>query len=296
MSSSSQTLWVVATPLGNLGDLSDRAREVLGQADLILAEDTRRTGMLLKQAGLPKKKFLSLFEHNESKRAAEVVGLLQAGSSVALVSDAGTPLVSDPGYRLVRSVRQAGFRVAPVPGPSAVLAALTVSGLPPTPFTFLGFLPRKPGEQRKVLEPFAALKTTLIFFERKSRLPGTLALAHTVLGEREVCIARELTKVHEQVIICHLSQAREEAEDLLGEITVVVGPPTAEHGLSTEHDIEGMLLREMDRGGPPKEVVARVAARSQGWSRKSVYAAYQALKAEGEVRESPSGARSKGAE
>ena len=294
MSSSSQTLWVVATPLGNLGDLSDRAREVLGQAGLILAEDTRRTGMLLKQAGLPKKKFLSLFEHNETDRAAEVVRQLREGNSVALVSDAGTPLVSDPGYRLVRAVRQAGFRVAPVPGPSAVLAALTVSGLPPTPFTFLGFLPRKPGEQRKALEPFAALKTTLIFFERKSRLPGTLALAHAVLGEREVCIARELTKVHEQVISCHLSQAREAAENLLGEITVVVGPPLAEHGLSTEHDIQDMLLQEMQRGGPPGEVVARVVARSHGWSRKSVYTAYQAVKAAGGVRASPDGNESEG--
>jgi 16S rRNA (cytidine1402-2'-O)-methyltransferase len=156
----SARLWVVATPLGNPGDLSPRAREVLAAADLLLAEDTRRAGLLFQRLGIRSKGFLSLFEHNEEARIGTVLAALERGESVALFSDAGTPLLSDPGFRLVRACREAGFAVSPVPGPSAPAAALSASGLPPQPFVFLGFLPRKDGDIRRFLEPFAALPAT----------------------------------------------------------------------------------------------------------------------------------------
>ena len=157
MSSNSGTLWIVATPLGNPGDLSPRAREVLETADGILAEDTRRAGLLLSRCGLNvTTPFTSFHDHNEEARLPQVLELLQAGKTLALVSDAGTPLLSDPGYRLVRACRKAGIRVSPVPGPSAPVAALSASGLPPQPFVFLGFLPRKKAEQEAALRPYAS--------------------------------------------------------------------------------------------------------------------------------------------
>ena len=200
MSLTQATLWVVATPLGNLGDLSPRAGEVLELADVVLAEDTRRTGLLFARVGLPKPRLMSLHEHNEQARIDTVLGLLHQGLRVAVVSDAGTPLIADPGYKVVRAVRTAGFPVVPVPGPAAPITALMACGLPPYPFTFLGFLPRKPGDIRKILTPFADLGMTLVFFERKSRVAVSLAVAFEVLGGREFCLARELTKEHEEFI------------------------------------------------------------------------------------------------
>ncbi|WP_449242326.1 16S rRNA (cytidine(1402)-2'-O)-methyltransferase [Desulfovibrio sp.] len=273
----SARLWVVATPLGNLGDLSPRAREVLASADLVLAEDTRRAGLLFQRLGLPSKGFLSLFEHNEEARVEQVLAALSEGRSVALVSDAGTPLLSDPGYRLVRACRAAGVPVSPVPGPSAPIAALSACGLPPLPFVFLGFLPRKDGDIRRLLETYAALPATLVFFERKTRLAATLALAAKVLGPRDFCVARELTKEFEEFIQGRLDALDALPEEFLGEITVVVGPPETPARL-TEEALLDLLREESARGGKPREVARRAASRAPGWSAKEAYEKLSALR------------------
>ncbi|MFP4316078.1 MAG: 16S rRNA (cytidine(1402)-2'-O)-methyltransferase [Desulfovibrionales bacterium] len=271
MHSTGQRLWVVATPLGNLGDLAPRAREVLERADLILAEDTRRAGLLLKRCGIVPQNMLSLFEHNEEQRITHVLTLLTQGREVALISDAGTPLIADPGYRLVRACRKAGIPVSPVPGPSAIMAALSVSGIPPYPFVFLGFLPRKSGDQKSALEPYALLGATLVLFERKSRVEQTLQTAHEILGKREFCLARELTKKHEQFIYGRLGDDPKDLSGLKGEITIVVGPP--EQMLPTDKsELLVLLEKEMSRGGTPKEVSRRVRDKSIGWSSREIYA------------------------
>ncbi len=266
----SARLWVVATPLGNPGDLSPRAREVLAAADLVLAEDTRRAGLLFQRLGLPAKGFVSLFEHNEEARLGLVLAALERLENVALISDAGTPLLSDPGYRLVRACRQAGHAVSPVPGPSAPIAALSACGLPPLPFVFLGFPPRKDGDIRRLLEPFAALAVTLVLFERKTRLAQTLALAAEVLGDREFCIARELTKEFEEFLPGRLADLAGLPEELRGEITVVIGPPEA-GARASEEDLLAALRAELALGGKPKDVARRAAARCPGWTAKAAY-------------------------
>ena len=266
----SARLWVVATPLGNPGDLAPRAREILARADLLLAEDTRRAGLLFQRLGIPSKGFLSLFEHNEEARKDTVLAALDRGESVALFSDAGTPLLSDPGFRLVRACLDAGHQVSPVPGPSAPVAALSACGLPPQPFVFLGFLPRKDGDIRRFLEPYAALPLTLVFFERKTRLNKALALAAQVLGPRECCVCRELTKEHEEFLRGRLDDLSFLPEELLGEITVVLGPPE-EQARASEADLLNALRQELTAGGKPKDVARRAAARVTGWSAKEAY-------------------------
>ncbi|MDR2891749.1 MAG: 16S rRNA (cytidine(1402)-2'-O)-methyltransferase [Deltaproteobacteria bacterium] len=224
-------LWVVATPLGNPGDLSPRAREVLAAVDCVLAEDTRRSGLLLAACGVKAAGFMSLHEHNEQSRLKTILAELQQGRNFALVSDAGTPLLSDPGYRLVRACREQGILVSPLPGPSAPLAALSAAGLPPQPYVFLGFPPRKAGEVRKFFRPYLALPATIAFFERKDRLKNTLELLYELCGDREICIARELTKTHEEFILTELAKFGELPE-LLGEITVLLGPPSGKTTVS----------------------------------------------------------------
>lgn len=260
---------LVATPIGNLGDLSPRARETLETAELILAEDTRRTGLLLSRLGLAPARMLSFFEHNEEARQGEVLEALRAGQSVALVSDAGTPLLSDPGYTLVRACREEGLPVRVIPGPSAVLTALAASGLAPVPFTFLGFAPRKKSEGQKLLEQFAHIKTTLVFFERKDRLAETLALAAEVLGPRELCLARELTKTHEEILLSRLDQPVL-PEACLGEFTVVIGPPE-KGGRSSEQQARSALGYSLAQGLKPREAARRAGAGLSGWSVKELY-------------------------
>lgn len=264
------TLWIVATPLGNLGDFSTRARQTLEDADVILAEDTRRAGHLLQLSGLAGKRFLSLHEHNESSRIAEVLALLEQGFSVAVVSDAGTPLIADPGYRLVAACRQQGVRVVPVPGPCAPIAALMASGLPPYPFVFLGFLPRKGGDARALLRPFAQLGATLVFFERKNRVLPTLEIAFEMLGEREFCLARELTKKHEQFINGRLGQLQDFTEELLGEVTVIIGPPE-EIAATSRTDVLARVQSLMSAGMHAKDAARTVRDQTRGWSVKQIY-------------------------
>jgi 16S rRNA (cytidine1402-2'-O)-methyltransferase len=219
-------LWLVATPIGNLGDLSPRAAELLAGVDVIACEDTRRTGLLLQHLGL-KKPMRSLHEHNERARTTEILDLLASGRSVAVVSDAGTPLLSDPGFVVTRAAVRAGFTVSTVPGPSAALAALVVSGLPPYPFAVLGFPPPRSGKRRTFFGRFAELDATLVFFESPHRIVASLDDAGAVLGDRPAAVARELTKLHEEVLRGSLSELRATLgarPSIKGEIVVVVAP------------------------------------------------------------------------
>jgi 16S rRNA (cytidine1402-2'-O)-methyltransferase len=264
------TVWIVATPLGNLGDFSPRARQTLEGADIVLAEDTRRAGHLLQLAGISGKRLISLHEHNEAQRIDEVLALLSQGMQVAVVSDAGTPLIADPGYRLVAACRKQGISVVPVPGPCAPITALMASGLPPYPFVFLGFLPRKSGDTRALLRPYADLSATLVFFERKNRVLPTLELVHEVLGGREFCIARELTKKHEQFINGRLGQMPDFDGELLGEVTVVIGPPVEIHATSGP-EVLALVQALIREGKRPKDAARTVRDQVSGWSVKQIY-------------------------
>ena len=237
-------LCVVATPLGNAGDLSTRARETLAAAEVILAEDTRSARRLLAEAGIATAAgatILSCFDGNESDRAADTVAWVAAGRVVALVSEAGTPLVSDPGFRVVAAVAAAGLRVEPIPGPSALLAALVGSGLSPDRFTFLGFPPRKSGARRRLFESMRDAPFTLVLYESPMRTADTLSDLAAVLGaERRACVARELTKIHEELVRGTLGALAERYVDgrPLGEITLVVeGAADADQTLASDEDL-----------------------------------------------------------
>jgi len=274
-------LYVVATPIGNAGDLTPRAADVLSRADVVLAEDTRRAGLLFARQGLARpagrKGFFSLHDHNEEGRVPQVLAMIAAGQAVALVSDAGTPVLSDPGYRLVRACRQGGLHVTSLPGPFAPAVALSACGLPPAPMTFLGFLPRQKGQTKKLLARHAATGASLVFFERKDRLHATLALAAEVLGDREFAICRELTKQYEEFILGRLGGLAAAPLDVLGEVTVVIGPEALGGGVclpqNAEADpahsdplalLDAVLAQERARGGKPKEIARRAAGRLGG--------------------------------
>jgi 16S rRNA (cytidine1402-2'-O)-methyltransferase len=219
------SLVLVGTPIGNLADLSPRAAEALRAADLVACEDTRRTGRLLAGLGLDRP-LLSLHEHNERQRLPQVLARLEEGATVALASDAGTPLLSDPGYLLVREAAARGVRVEAVPGPSAVLAALVASALPPYPFTFAGFPPPKGGKRRGFYRRLADFDHTVVVFESPHRLLASLDDALAELGDRPAAVCRELTKLHEEILRGPLSELRAElaARDALrGEFVLVLG-------------------------------------------------------------------------
>ena len=218
-------LIVVATPIGNLADLSPRARAALESADLVACEDTRRTGRLLAGLGLSSR-MLSLHEHNERQRVPKLLELIATGDTVVLVSDAGTPLVSDPGFVFVREALARELPVEHVPGPSAVVTALVLSGLPPHPFTFCGFTPPRKGKRRSFFERFANLDHTLIFFESPHRLLASLGDALEILGDRPAAVGRELTKLHEEILrgsLRKLVETLSERPSLKGEFTLVIG-------------------------------------------------------------------------
>ncbi|MDO5484619.1 MAG: 16S rRNA (cytidine(1402)-2'-O)-methyltransferase [Desulfovibrionaceae bacterium] len=267
----SPRLWIVATPLGNPGDLSPRAREVLARADLILAEDTRRAARLCAQCGLEGRRFLSFYDHNEAERQEEVLRLLREGRELALISDAGTPLLADPGYRLVRSCRREGLPVSPVPGPSAPAAALSAAGIAPLPHSFLGFLPRDTAGREKLLQAFSRVPGSLVFFERKDRLRESLAVAARILGPREVAVCRELTKTHEEFILMRLEDSQSLPTDLLGEITVVIGPPEQTER-TPRAEVEALLQAGQECGDKPRDTVRRIQGAVHGWSSKEIYA------------------------
>jgi len=264
-------LYVVATPIGNLEDITYRAVRVLSEADLIACEDTRQTRKLLDHYGIAKPT-VSYHEHNEAERAAELVERLRAGAVVAVVSDAGVPLVSDPGYRLVRAAVEAGIPVVPIPGPSAVLAALAASGLPTDAFHFAGFLPSKPVQRAKVLETLAGEQATLILFEAPHRAVEALRAIEEVLGARPVVVARELTKLHEEFLRGSAPEVRaqlETRESLKGEITILVGKAT---GPAPDDRPLEQAVEELVSGGVPRMEAIKRVARRRGLSKRQVYA------------------------
>jgi 16S rRNA (cytidine1402-2'-O)-methyltransferase len=266
------TLWVVATPIGNLEDFSARARRVLGEVDLVLCEDTRHSGRLLAAFGI-QARLAPLHEYNEARATDGLVARLAAGESMALISDAGTPLLSDPGFRLVRAAAAAGIAVRPVPGPSALLAALSVAGMPTDRFSFEGFLPARAAARRSALDSLAAEKRTLVFFEAGNRLAEFLGDASAALGgEREAVVARELTKLHETLYRGTLAALAEglaaDSDAQRGEIVVLIaGRATAPEGDEAElARMLPLLLEEL----PPSRAV-RVAAKLCGVPRRRAY-------------------------
>ncbi|WP_194744598.1 16S rRNA (cytidine(1402)-2'-O)-methyltransferase [Thermaurantiacus tibetensis] len=271
-------LYIVATPIGNLADLSPRGADILRRADLIACEDTRVTATLLRAAG-SRRPMLRLDDHRERARTDALVARM-ARESVALVSDAGTPLVSDPGFVLVRAAREAGVPVTTAPGPCAAVAALSISGLPADRFFFAGFLPAAPRAREAAIAALAAVPGTLIFHETAPRLAATLAALAAILGDRPAAVARELTKRHEEVVTGRLAElaARFAQSPPRGEIVVLVGPRAEE--AATDDEVEAALRRALATM-PPGRAAASVAA-AFGVPRGALYARALALAAEDE--------------
>jgi len=241
-------LYLVATPIGNLGDISLRALSILARADLIAAEDTRHSRKLLSHFGI-KGELTPYHEHNAAKERPRLLARIGAGFSVALISDAGTPLISDPGYKLVREALDAGFTVISIPGPSAVIAGLTSVGLPTDTFLFGGFLPPKSGPRQKRLEELKPVPATLVLFETAPRLPKSLADMAEVLGPREAALAKELTKLHERVArgtLAELTATIEPGVELKGEFVVVIAPPSPDETLIGDEAIVAELKQALE--------------------------------------------------
>ncbi|GAB4358040.1 MAG: 16S rRNA (cytidine(1402)-2'-O)-methyltransferase [Oricola sp.] len=273
-------LYVVATPIGNLGDVTIRALETLAACDLLACEDTRVTRRLLDRYGI-RQKPVAYHEHNAETAGPKLLAALREGRAVALVSDAGTPLVSDPGYRLVAAARAAGIRVIPVPGASATLAALAASGLPSDDFRFIGFLPAKDGARRARLAELVHQPSTLIAFESPNRLPAALAAIADVFGpDRPVCVARELTKRFETILTGPATEIRDRfaSETVKGEIVILVAPAPAGDTEWTPEKTDA-LLRDMLRSLPVSKA-AREAAQLTGLPKSALYARLLELKGE----------------
>ncbi|HMD33287.1 MAG TPA: 16S rRNA (cytidine(1402)-2'-O)-methyltransferase [Candidatus Acidoferrales bacterium] len=274
------SLYLVATPIGNLEDISLRALRILREARWVACEDTRHTGKLLRHHGITTR-MVSYHDHNEQERSRELVAALARGEDVALVSDAGTPLVSDPGFRLVRAAIDGGIRVVPLPGPSAVLAALAAAGLPCEEFLYAGFLPARRGERRRALERLRAEPRTIVLFEAPHRLAGSLADAAELLGARPAAVGRELTKVYEEMrrgrldeLAAHYAGARAR-----GEITLVIGPAdgaavSAEAGgpsPATGTSLAERVAEIMNAEGLARNAALKRAAHERGMTRREAY-------------------------
>jgi 16S rRNA (cytidine1402-2'-O)-methyltransferase len=274
VAANSGRLAVISTPIGNLGDLSPRARNKLAAAELVAAEDTRRTGQLLTTLGLSRP-LLSLHEHNETERIDELLERLRGGARIALVSDAGTPLLSDPGFELVRRVAQEGLLVVAVPGPSAITAALSIAGLPTERFSFEGFLPARLAERRARLAELAPETRTLVFFEAPHRIAECLEDMSAAFGaERRAAVARELTKVFETVyrgtLATLVTQSRGDANFSRGEITVVVAGAVPGPQTEGRAQLDATLMVLLGELAPSK--AAALAARLTGVKRNEAYA------------------------
>lgn len=271
-------LYLVATPIGNLADITLRALETLAAADIVACEDTRVTRVLLDRYGI-RRRTTPYHEHNAAEAGPRLIAALSSGGSVALVSDAGTPLISDPGFRLVGQALEAGVRVVPIPGASSVLAALTASGLPSDAFLFAGFLPVKDGQRRGRLEALKAVPATLIFFELPRRVAHTLAAMSDVLGgERPAAIGRELTKTFEETrtgTLADLAAHYRDADTPRGEIVVCVGPPV-EAAAAQPEDVDRLLLSLA--GEMPASKAAAEAARMTGGQKPVLYRRLMELK------------------
>jgi len=266
----SGSLYIVPTPIGNLEDITFRAVRVLKEVDLIAAEDTRHTQVLLNHYDI-RTSVTSYHEHNERGKARELVEQLRQGRSIALLSDAGTPMISDPGYRLVVEAIRAGVQVIPLPGPSAVTAALSAAGLPTDRFGFEGFLPAKKSERRSTLEALKKDTKTLIFYEAPHRLKETLADMAEIFGDREVAIGREISKVHEEFLRGALREilATVEQQTVRGEITLVVqgatsGAPVSEEGVISE-------IRQLAENGMRVKEISELVGARHGISKREIY-------------------------
>jgi 16S rRNA (cytidine1402-2'-O)-methyltransferase len=266
----SGTLFVVATPIGNLEDITLRALRILREVDQIACEDTRHTRHLLDRHGIATP-MVSYHEHNEQARAEELLRELEGGKNIALVSDAGTPLIADPGYRLVAQARSRGVTVSPIPGASALISALSASGLPTDSFFFGGFLPARKTQRRKILEEMKAYPATLVFYEAPHRILEALGDIAEVLGPRRVTLGRELTKIHEEFVVGDPSELLEvlaKRPALKGEITLMIakGEPSTADAIPMEAAFDKLL-----EAGVPRMEAMKTVARDRGLSKREVY-------------------------
>ncbi len=284
----SGTLYVVATPIGHLGDVTMRAVETLRAAPRIVAEDTRRTRALLTHLGIAKKPLTSLDAHAAEREVARVVGWLTDGDDVALVTDAGVPSVSDPGATLVRAAALAGIRVAPVPGPSAVTAAVAASGLVNGGFRFYGFLPRGGAARADALASLLSTREAVVFFESPQRLAATLAELAEHCPQRSLVVAREMTKIHEEFVRGTVADIAARPRDWLGEVTLVLGPDAGAGAPRAvgDDEIDERIAAELGRGDGAREIAQRVAAWS-GRARREIYGRVLAVKTRATARSRP---------
>lgn len=267
------TLYLVATPIGNLADITHRAIQVLKDVDLIACEDTRHTQKLLNYYGI-NTKAISYHEHNEQQRARQLGDLLKEGSNIAVVSDAGTPAISDPGFRLVRAAIEIEAPIVPIPGPSALISALIAAGLPTDEFFFAGFLPAKSTQRRVRLDELKSIPGTLIFYEAPHRLAATLKDAREVLGEREAVVARELTKLHEEIRRGRLSELASHystANNARGEIVVLIDRNVIDAGVSETEASVAVLVERYEQEGMDHRAALKKAARELHLSRAEAY-------------------------
>ena len=271
----SGTVYLVSTPIGNLEDITGRALRLLGEVDLIACEDTRHTQKLLNHYGI-KTKTISYHEHNERERADQLLGQLRAGAKIAVVSDAGTPGINDPGFRLVQLAHENGMRVVPIPGPCALVSALAASGLATDEFLFAGFLPPRSNARRLRLEELRAIPATLIFYEAPHRIAGTLKDAREILGEREAVVARELTKLHEEFARGRLSELAERfsaPENARGEMVLIIDRAVIQGEATTESGVGSVaaLVATFESEGLDHRAALKKAARSLGLTRAEAY-------------------------
>ena len=273
------TLYIVATPIGNLEDITQRALRVLGEVDVVACEDTRRTRVLLNHFGI-KTKTISYHEHNERERAEQLCKLLLSGKNVALVSDAGTPLINDPGFRLTHSAIELNLPVVPIPGPTAFVSALVASGLPSEQFFFAGFLPARANARRAKLEELIAIPATLVFYEAPHRIAATLEDALDVLGNRPAAVARELTKIHEEIARGNLRELSQRFSTgslaARGEIVLVISGAAVDEAATTgetEPASRRLIERvsELEREGLEAKAALKKAARELGLKRAEAY-------------------------
>ncbi len=266
-------LYIVATPIGNLQDMSPRGIETLSAADIIACEDTRITKKLFSLLGISiKKKFITLHDHNEHEHAQMLIDAVKEGLSVALVSDAGSPLISDPGYKLIRACREEGIDVYTIPGCCALICALQLSGLPTNRFMFAGFIPNKDKARRELFDSLKDLDATLVFYETAPRILKTLAVAQEVFGLREMAVVREISKIYEQTVIGNAAEIIEKfsAQEPKGEMVFMVAPPKEEEKSAAEIDVLSILRSKMD-SLPLKTAVKEVVAQ-YGLNKNEVYA------------------------
>ncbi len=277
------TLYVVGTPIGHLEDITLRALSVLGAVDLIAAEDTRKTGQILARHGIATQR-VSYHEHNETRRTPELLQRLQAGASIALVSNAGTPGISDPGYRLVSAAAGAGIRVVPIPGPSAAAAALSASGLPTDAFVFLGFLPKKTGKRLAQIKALASEGRTVILYESPQRIRPLIEELLAALGDRRAVLAREMTKLYEEFLRGRLSTIRAALagrNEIKGECTLILAGPD-DPGPGPQEELQEEIRRALAAGTESLSELARDLARRHGLPKQTVYAEAIKIKTERE--------------